>query len=184
MSQHILSLENIDTMNPCQLLIMDTSVYNQNAPVQCQLLQITLPGFNQAVNFQEDVIEPGFNRVFTACDLEVQTANCGTEFNNLPDGIYIYKWSVSPNDQVYAEYNHLRITRALLRYQTLMCELDVQACEPTTELKKQLDKLTEIRQFLEAAKIKVEVCHEPNKGMELFTYAIKLLDKYQCKSCK
>ena len=184
MSNHVLSLEVFETMNPCQLLVMDTSVYNPDAPVQCQLLQITLPGFSQSVNLDDSKIDPGFNKVFTACDLEIQTINCGTQFSNLPDGIYILKWSVSPNETIYVEYNHLRTTRAMLRYQTLLCELDVNACAPDVETTKQLNQLTQIRQFLEAAKAKVEVCHEPTKGMELFTYAIKLLDKYQCKTCK
>jgi len=184
MSHHVLSLEVLDTMNACQLLVMDTSIYNPDSAVECQLLQITLPGFSQAVNFDDAEIEPGFNKIFTACDLEIQTTGCGTNFSDLPDGIYILRWSVSPNSVVYVEYNHLRMTNALTRYQTLLCELDVNACAPDVETKKQLDQLTQIRQFLDAAKAKVEICHEPAKGMELFTYAIKLLDKYQCKSCK
>jgi len=183
MSQHILSLEAPDTMNPCQLWLADTSVYNPESPAVCQLLQITLPGFSQPVNFDDSEIDLGFNRQFTACDLEVQTTGCGTSFSNLPDGIYIIKWSVSPNDQVYVEYNHLRITRALIRYKSILCELDINTCAPDAELKKQMDQLTLIRQYLEAAKAKVEICHEPAKGMILFKYAIKLLDKFECKSC-
>lgn len=183
MSQNVLSLEAPDTMNPCLLRVVDTSVYNPDVPAKCQLLQITLPGFSQPVNFDDSEIDLGFIRNFTACDLEVQTEACGTQFNNLPDGIYIIKWSVSPNEQVYVEYNHLRITRALIRYQTILCELDINTCAPDAELKKQMNQLTEIRQYLEAAKAKVEVCHEPAKGMELFKYALKLLDKFQCVSC-
>jgi len=183
MAQHVLSLEAPDTMNPCQLWLADTSVYNPDVEVQCPILEITLPGFSIPVQFGEDDIDLGFNRQFTACDLEVQIDNCGTTFSNLPDGIYILKWSVSPNDLIYVEYNHLRITQALIRYSSILCELDLGACEPDSEQAKKLTALRQIRMFLDAAKAKVEICHEPAKGMELFKYALKLLNKFECKSC-
>jgi len=183
MSQHVLSLEAPDTMNLCQLRVVDTSVYNPDVIIKCPILEITLPGFSYPVQFGEDKVAPGFILNLTACDLEVQTSGCGTTFNNLPDGIYILKWSVSPNDQVYVEYNHLRITKALTRYQGILCELDIAACAPNDEQVAKMKKLAEIRSYLEAAKAKVEFCHEPAKGMELYKYAVKLLDKFECKSC-
>ena len=183
MAQHVLSLEVPDTMNLCQLRVVDTSIYNPDVAVKCQILEITLPGFNYAVQFGEADIELGFIRNFTACDLEVQVDGCGTEFNTLPDGIYIIKWSVSPNDLVYVEYNHLRITKALTQYNEILCELDIQACAPTTELESKLKELNQIRMYLSAAKAMIEICHQPAKGMELYKYAVKLLNKYECKSC-
>jgi hypothetical protein len=184
MSQHVLSLQVIDTMNPCQLLVRDTSIYNPDVEAKCQILEITYPGFNYAVQFGEDQIDLGFNRGFTACDLELQIDGCGTTFNDLSDGIYILKWSVSPNDLVYVEYNHLRITNALIKYQAALCELDeLGACSPDAELTKKMKELNQIRMYLDAAKAKVEFCNELLKGMELYNYALKLLDKFECKSC-
>jgi hypothetical protein len=183
MSQHVLSLEVPDTMNLCQLRVFDTSIYNQDVIVKCPILEITLPGFNSPVQFGEADIELGFIRNFTACDLEIQIDNCGTTFNTLPDGIYILKWSVSPNDLVYVEYNHLRMTKALTQYNEVLCELDIQTCTPTTELDKKMKELSQIRMYLSAAKAMVETCHQPAKGMELYKYAVKLLNKYECKSC-
>jgi len=183
MSQHVLSLEVPDTMNPCLLRVVDTSIYNEDSPAKCQVLEITYPGFNVPVQFGEDDIELGFIRNFTACDLELQIDGCGTTFNDLSDGIYILKWSVSPNDQVYVEYNHLRITNALIRYQSVLCELDLGTCSPDSELSKKMTELAEIKMYLEAAVAKVEFCHEPLKGMELYNYALKLLDKIDCTSC-
>ena len=37
--------------------------------------------------------------------------------------------------------------------------------------------------YLDAAKAKVEFCLEPQKGMTLYNYAIKLLNKFDCKTC-
>lgn len=183
MSQHVLSLEAPDTMNLCQLRVVDTSVYNPDVEIKCPILEITLPGFSYPVQFGDDSIAPGFILNLTACDLEVQTSGCGTQFNSLPDGIYILKYSVSPNDKVYAEYNHLRITKALTQYQGVLCELDIAACAPNNEQVTKMKKLAEIKSYLEAAKAKVEFCHEPAKGMALYKYAMKLLNKFECKSC-
>ena len=184
MAKHVLSLEAPDTMNLCQLHVMDTSVYSDIVPVVCPILEVTVPGFNYAVQFGEPDISTGFNLVLTACDLELQTTNCGTDFNSLPDGIYILKYSVSPNDIVYVEYNHLRITRALNIYQSILCELDLGACEPDTKIAEKLKKLREIRMYLDAAVAQVERCHNPRKGMELYNYALKQLGKFECKSCQ
>jgi hypothetical protein len=183
MAQHVLSLEAPDTLNLCILRVIDTSIYNPDMAPRCPQLYVTLPGFVTPVVFDESVISLGFSLNLTACDLEVQTANCGTTYSPLPDGVYIIKYSVSPNETVYVEYNHLRITKALLKIQELLCDLDINACDPPSSIKQKLDKITEIKRYLDAAKAKVEFCHEPAKGMELYNYAIKMLDKMQCKTC-
>ena len=72
MAQHVLSLEVPDTLNTCILRVADTSIYNNQIPVACPLLQITLPGFNQPAQFTDAEIQPGFNLNLTACDLAVQ----------------------------------------------------------------------------------------------------------------
>lgn len=183
MANHVLSLEAPDTMNGCLLRIVDTSLYNSMLGIKCILLEVTLPGFIRPVQFTETTILPGFNLNLTACDLEIQNTQCGTVFNDLPDGIYIIKYSVSPNTIVYVEYNHLRITKALKKYQAILCNLELGTCDPPEKIKIKLSKLRLIRQYLDAAKAKVEFCHEPEKGMELYKYALKLLNKLDCTNC-
>jgi len=182
MAQHVLSLEAPDTMNKCILRIVDTSIYNPLQAPTCPWLQITLPGFNVPVNFDDSVISPGFMLNLTACDLNLQTKGCGTTYNDLMDGIYIIKYSVSPNEFVYVEYNHLRITNALYTIQCILCYLDTAPCAPPVELKNKLNQLSLIREYLYSAKAKVEFCHEPSKGMELYRYAVKELNKIACNT--
>lgn len=184
MAKHVLSLEAPDTMNLCQLRVVDTSVYNNEVDIKCPKLEITIPGFNYAVQLTEETIAPGFIENLTACDLGVQIDGCGTTYNTLPDGIYVIRYSVSPNDQIYVEYNHLRITKALHMYNNILCELDLGACEPDAKLDAQLTKLRKAKQYLDAAKAAVETCHAPNKGLELYKYALKLLGGFTCKSCQ
>jgi hypothetical protein len=170
MAQHVLSVEAPVTMNSCVLRLVDTSIYSPAVPYDCPLLEITLPGFNYAVQFTDPLIQQNFILNLTACDLEVQTADCGSSYNALPDGIYIIKYSVAPNETVYVEYNHLRITKALTCY--------------NAEITKKLKALREIRSYLDAAVAKAETCHEPAKAMSLYNYAMKQLGKFDCKTCK
>ena len=184
MAKHLLQLEAPTTMNDCILRVIDTSVYNPDAEVICPRLHITLPGFNTATEFTEADFATGFSLNLTACDLEIQTEECGTTFNGLPDGIYVIDYSVSPNEFVKVVYNHLRITKALAKYQAVLCDLDIAACEPTKTVHAQMDLVTKAKFYLDAAKAKVEYCHEPEKGMELYKYAVKILNSFDCNSCQ
>lgn len=184
MANHILSLEVPDTLNKCALRLVDTSIYMTMPAPQCPILLITLPGFNVPTQFtQSSTFDTGFILTITGCDLGIQIANCGTTYCDLPDGIYIIKYSVSPNDIVYVEYNHLRTTIAMNKIKKIYCDLDMGACEPQEKIKDKLNKLTLLERQLEAAKAKVEYCHEPKKGMDLYRYVVKQLDKMLCNSC-
>jgi hypothetical protein len=180
MANHVLSLEVPTVMNTCILSINDTSVYSDIVPIACETLNITVPGYSYSNQFD---VSAGFNQIFTACDLQLQTNQCGEQYAPLPDGLYIIKYSVSPNDLVYVEYNHLRITNALIRYNKALCSLDLAACDPPAKIKEKLEKLRFIKMYLDAAKAKVEFCLEAQQGMTLYNYAIKLLNKFDCKNC-
>lgn len=184
MANHVLSLEVPDTLNKCILRVIDTSIYNPLTTPTCQLLQVTLPGFNEPVNFDDSVIQPGFSLNLTACDLGLQKNQCGTVYNDLQDGLYIIKYSVSPNALVFVEYNHLRITCALNNVQAIYCELDLSDCDPPEKVKQRLNQIRLIQQYLYAAKAQVEYCHQPTKGMDLYRYAVKLISKMECRSCR
>ena len=185
MANHILSLEVPTVMSPCVLTIMDTSIYDDLIPVNCETLNITVPGFSYSVQLDMNASAGGsaFIDNITACDLGIQSTNCGISCADLPDGIYIIKYSVAPNEIVFVEYNHLRITKALIKYNEILCNVDIAACDPPARIKQKLQELRLIRMYLDAAKAKVEYCLEPDKGMTLYNYALKLLNKLDCKNC-
>lgn len=162
------------------MTVMDTSVYTDLIPVVCETLTITVPGFTSSVELS---VNAGFIQNITACDLGLQTTDCNVNYIDIPDGVYIIKYSVSPNDQVYVEYNHLRISKALNKYNKILCGVDVNACDPPFAIKEKLEALRLIFMYLQAAKSKVETCHEPQKGMTLYNYAMKLLNKMDCINC-
>jgi hypothetical protein len=179
MANHVLSLEVPLVMNTCILTIMDTSVYTDLIPVTCETLTITAPGFNYSSNINVSV---GFIQNITACDLDLQKTDCDETFVDIPDGIYKIKYSVSPNDIVYVEYNHLRTSKALNLYNKELCKLNINTCDLLSS-KEKLEKLRMISMYLQAAKAKVEICHDSEKGMTLYNYALKLLNKMNCKTC-
>ena len=178
-SKHILSLE-IPTVSNCGLLcIKDTSQYSKELAVDCEELLITLPGYSVPVLIK---VDKEFDMCLTACTLALQTLKCGTVQDNIPDGIYIIKYSVSPNSKVYVEYNHLRVTKLLTTYYEVLCELDVQSCQPSSDKESLLAELSYIRTLIDAAVSNVEYCQSAAQGMQLYNYAKTRLNKIACPS--
>jgi hypothetical protein len=175
--RHQLSLEVPLVYNERLLQVTDSSLYTSALPVECARLEITVPGYVAPAVVS---VVKGFNHFLNSCDLGLQSVGCDDETNVLPDGLYVIRYSVSPNDQVFVEYNHLRQTQAWNRYYKKLCTAGLGACEPTQDVKEQLRRFQMVRSFLDAAKAKVEYCHEPHKGMELMAYAQRLLEKKGC----
>lgn len=178
--KHQLSLETPESNNIRVMRLFDTSLYAPDMRVDCGNLRITSPGFNLPVAIE---VLPNFNLVLTACTLGLQRSGCGTTSEILPDGIYVINYSVSPNTSVFVEYNHLRLTQTLNKYNYLLCDLEMSGCEPGADIKDKLEELRLIKSFIDAAKAKVEYCHEPQKGMELLLYAQKRLARYTEECC-
>lgn len=180
MANHVLSLEVPSVTTSCVLKILDTSVYSPLVSIFNPRLLITVPGFN---NSMEVLFTPGDTPSITACDLGIQTENCDSTHACLPDGIYFIRYTVDPSCAVYVDYNHLRMTHALSIYEKLLCDIDASNCDPRPEVKERLQYLQLIKGYLDAAKAKVETCHESQAGMTLYNYALKLLQKLECKHC-
>lgn len=189
--KHQLSLDIPDTNN-CQIFrVKDTSIYADLLSVTCPRLEITPPGFNEpsVIDIQiTPTTDISFDFILNGCTLGLQSSGCGEESVLLPDGVYFVKYSVSPNDKVFVEYKHLRVCQILNKYFNELCKLELAACEPDVTVKEQLKELRLIKSFIDAAKAKVEYCHDVDKGNELLVYANKRLEKYMsndgcCPTC-
>jgi hypothetical protein len=184
MATNSLSLNIPNIMTDCILRIEDTSVYEPLLPYICPTVQVLVPGYRDCVTFNDTTVptvDKGFIFNLTACDLKVQSAHCGTEFDALPDGIYVIKYSMSPNDRMYVEYNHLRVTALRAKLKEQWCNLKLSACEPIPETKEKFLSLMEITGYIDAAQAKAEYCLDHEQAMVLYNYAKKLLDGYCCK---
>ena len=175
--KHILSLD-IPTVANCEILsVRDTSQYSDILAKDCPELLITTPGFNSPALIN---VAPGFDLNLTGCDLGIQTSQCCEENVELPDGVYIIRYSLSPNDTVFVEYNYLRTTAILNLYYEVLCGLNLTDCEPSSEKEDLISEVNYLRVLIDSAKAQVEYCHNPKKGMELYDYALKRLRKILC----
>lgn len=180
MNKHILSLEIPETLNAKILRIADTSVYSDILEVACPTLQILTPGATDAVSME---ITTGGEKIITACDLGLQLTDCETTLTELPDGIYSIRYSVAPNDKVYVEYSHLRMSKAIKLYYDIYCSINLSGCEPLKEEKDKLHTLRLYKSMLEGAKAKVEFCHNPDEGIAIYNYVYSKLQKISCTYC-
>jgi hypothetical protein len=186
MAQHKLSLEVPDTLNKCIFRVVDTSIYADLVPTECGILQITPPGFTESYTLEYD---PAFIENITLCELGIQTTNCDNYNNNFSDGVYVVRYSVAPNDLVYVEYNHLRITNALNLMNNLLCCIDIPDCAPQGKIKETLKEIHILDAMLKGAKAKVEYCQKPNHGTNMLAYVNERLKKLHqicgcsCETC-
>jgi hypothetical protein len=178
-NKHILSLE-IPTVSNCELLcIKDTSQYSTELAVDCEELLITLPGYSVPVLIK---VDKGFDMCLNACVLALQKTECGTLQQTIPDGIYIIRYSVAPTANVFVEYNHLRVTALLTTYYEVLCDLDIQACQPETYKQELLSEMNFIRTLIDAAVANAEYCQSSAQAMQLYNYAKQRLNKIKCPS--
>lgn len=179
-----LGLQVYDDFNCRMLRVIDISRYNQDvANIECARLLITVPGFAYPILYE---VTPNFNRGFNAIDLTLQSNYNHADTADLPDGIYTLNYSISPNEEVYVEYNYLRQCQAYCMYYGKVCALDLNSCNVCGDRKEKIKKLQEIKFMLEAAKAYVEECGAPSKGMDLHNYALDLLrdlDVGDCGDC-
>jgi hypothetical protein len=174
-NRHVLSLEVPVTANAQVLRVVDTSQYAALVDATCLRLEVLAPGYTT----------PAVITVTKEFNLSLNSVTLGLSStpSDLPDGIYIIRYSVSPNDKVWVEYNHLRTTEIAASRMNELCKLSIGACEPPMDVKDKWKELSQIRDYIEAAKVYVEWCDKPKQGIALLLYAEKLLSRYKENHC-
>ena len=185
-AKHILSLEVLNVSNTKYLSIKDTSTYAKGLGTDCAELLITPPAPAGTSTKKTAIIEvkPGFDLNITACALNIQLMSCNEIRTDIPDGVYVIRYQLSPHKKTYVEYNFLRTTGLMKMYYEKLCALDIGACEPDSTRKQLLLEMNTIKMLIDGAKSKVEYCSQPEAGEELFNYARKKLERITCKQCK
>lgn len=179
MNRHILALEVPYTTNEGIFRLDDVSVY-ADMPVNCPNVQILPPGYKVPASI--DPLQSGFRLILNSCTLGISPiGDCSQMLPNIPDGLYHIRYSVSPNDRVYVEYDHLRTVKALNRYYELLCSINLQCCLPGKETEETLRELDIIYNYILGAKVTVENCHRQEDGINLLRYANVLMDKMTAK---
>lgn len=177
--KHSLAIDIPDTACENTLRIVDVSIYDSLVEFDCPRLDIYLPGFSEPIYYTD--LTEGFIKNLSTQSLGLSAQE--NPINNLPDGLYTIRYSVSPNTLVYVQYYHLRVTYLTNVYYREICKIQMQACEPTAEQIERMKDLRYIKMYIDAAKAKAEYCHSPKQAIEMYTYAERLLAKYQSGAC-
>lgn len=179
MGKHVLALDVPPVYNEGVLVIDDISIYDPLLGINCPTLQITYPGALEPVAI---TVVPGFREKLNACMIGLLTSvQCSDQCPCIPDGIYNIQYSVQPNDKVFVEYNHLRVTRTVNKWMQMLCNLDLQCCVPDATMSQTLNDMYIIRGYISTAVASVQNCHKNQDGINLLAFANSLLDKMSRK---
>lgn len=170
----ILQLEVGTTSNEGIFLIKDTSIYYTGQTTPCINLQVTPPGFGSPV-----LITPSstrFDLVLNACTLGIiGPTNCAIKCPGIPDGIYGIRYSIA--DNIFVEYQYMRITKAMNRLNGLLYALGLPSCLPGQELEYDTRNIDMIRNYLLSAQTNVNEQSNYQDAINQYRYALDLMDK-------
>lgn len=169
-----------DKTGLCTLNIQDISWYPSNAVIECPTLQVTVPGFRYAVDIPISGIK--FNVVLSACDLGLQTDNCDKVLTCLPDGIYVIRYSIYPNDNLYVEYLHMRTVKLKRAIHYLLCCLDSKRIYDA-EFRALKEQIVDIVFDLDVLKTMCEYSHKVDEAMKIYSDLVKKVKKLICSYC-
>lgn len=160
----------------CKVLkLTDTSTYNPELEVDNAVLEVTPPGFSCSVAF---TVDKGFNIVLNSSTLKIAPAVIQADLIDLPDGIYFYKYSIKPNNQLFVEYSALRQCALLQKYYHEVCILFSEREKVTRKVfEDNRRELIWIKELIDASKYKVEECGQEDAGIEMYNEANRLLDR-------
>jgi hypothetical protein len=171
-----LSLESAASLNPKVLRLFDTSHYCQNETIENYLIEV-LP-VNKAV-WVTFHVQRGFSLALNSSNLLYKKAFDSADLVELPDGVYEFKQSFKPNLYTVQHYLHLRTVSLERKIRSQREKLLSKECSLSKEdFQHNREALREIEEYAQAAKWKVEECHEKGAGIELYQWAEKLLEYY------
>lgn len=148
------------------IAINDISVYENDPPiVDAPSLEVSIPGF--------DTIEIPF--VPTELNILNSTILGITDSGEdpLPDGVYIFRYSVTPADTSYVEKTIMRVERLQEKFDAAFMKLDMMTCGETLK-KQQKVSLDTIYYFIQGAIAAANNC-ATDTATQLYMKADKLL---------
>ena len=185
MAKHKLFLNFPESSNEGILQVEDSSIYmtSPSPSGSCFTLEITPPGYTIPTVITG--ILPGFSLILNACQIGIQQQGCSDFCPIIPDGIYHYRYSVSPNTLVYVEYNQLRIVNIMNRFYNTLCWINDKPCYPENDKLVLIRELQLIESQILTAKHLVEDIFDYETGMEMYRFAYKRLQDISkgCKNC-
>jgi hypothetical protein len=148
--------------------ITDVSTYENDPPtVTTPTLEVSIPGFDTiTVPFVPESLN-----VLNSTVLEL--TEVGEEEQPLPDGVYVFRYSVDPSDSVFVEKTIMRVEQLQEKFDAAFMKLDLANCSDKIT-KQQKVSLDTIYYFIQGAIAAANNC-ATTEAVELYQKADKLL---------
>ena len=177
-------LLNFDYNNSCKsFTIKDSSVYNTVLPITCGQLTVKTPGFTCSHTFE---VLPNFEIKVNLGNLGLQNVNDPEALKVLPEGNYEIRYSINPNDKLFVEYNYYNVCSLHNTYIKAVCKFFNNKCDMTKkEQQAEIDRLFEISNLIDYAKISAEECGDVKMADSLYEEAKDKLNSKanDCSTC-
>ncbi len=176
MATPVLNIDILDTHSLRSIALVDTSTYPPSWNTVAPTLEVLAPGHD---TFTTD-FTPSSLQVFTSTTLGVSCEWCDTQ--DLPDGIWTFKYSIYPAYRYYVEKTFVRVDLLQAKLDKYYLLLDFTQCD---EQIKREDKLTldSIQTFINGAIAAGNKCVNATFN-SLYKKANTMLDNYiNNKSC-
>jgi len=175
-----LSLYIPDVKDLCKIKIEDISWYPEGWVVDCPQLLITPPGFRYGVEIPVDGIH--FNKILLSCDIYGNNTTPCEKPSILPDGVYLIKYSINPNDKMYIEYYWFRTAVIEKAIHDLMCCIQESKLYDA-DVSLVSDKVNYIMMLLYSLKYSCDYNHDASKAMERYRFLKEEIGKLACRYC-
>lgn len=150
---HDLYLDIQDTLNVNTIRVLDDSIYFQDAPFENAIIEITPPTYTCPTLALR--VQKGFNIIFNSSNLRIVPV--GATRSPLPDGKYVIKYSVSPNQSVFVEYIYFRNLRQIDSYKSILSDLYTNRSKiPPKKFKELRMELFLLKQFIDSERAMAE----------------------------
>jgi hypothetical protein len=173
-----LDFEILETGNPKTLVFLDSSEYvgNPDRP----LLEVYLPGFNKYL--LTNVVANQVN-TFNSNTLGLNNALDINFLQDLPDGVWSFRYKICPYDLIFIDKKHMRITQLMGKLGFLYNELELDGCSCPTKTDAYIQQqLTRIHTLIAGAKGVVNI--DSVKAFRFYNLANQLVDSLLKKFCK
>lgn len=154
--KHNLNIDIVETTCSHVIKVSDVSTYIDLIQIACFRLEVFIPNVSNSIYIAEDLLSKGFVLPITKKELGLQQVD-SEEVLPLSDGFYLFRYSVSPNEETMIEKRHYRLTKFNNLLNKERCKL-IGVCNDADK-KAKWDELKEAEMYGLSAKILVEECN-------------------------
>lgn len=166
----------LPTYNTLTLGIADASTYPNDPPiVSSPTIEIDIPSIG--VVYLPFVVNE-FN-IFNSTTLGITTID--EDLQSLPDGIYLFKYTVAPAYINYVSKSFMRVDKLQEKFDSAFMKLDMMECDQLIKKQAKVD-LNTIYLYIQGSIAAANNC-ATTQSTKLYIHADKMLDNFISANC-